>query len=154
MTAEQRIAELERLVYVPGLWRCAKCNFELMQMNLHASTGNVSARDKPGDKCPNCQSPLWRVTEREAGNRLVDRMTPLQEENMRLRQALGAHIQADAYRDTFPDDAKDAAYLRKQETFWRLTARGWLEGDDSDICAQAAKQRAINESDLPKGAIV
>lgn len=150
----ERCAELEKLVYVPGLWRCAKCDFELMQMNLHASTGNVTARDQPGDKCPNCRSPLWRVTERDAGNRLVDRATIMQEQNLRLRQALGAHLQADAYRDTFPDNAEDAKQLRKSETMWRLTARGWLTEADESASLQAAKQRAINESDIPKGAIV
>lgn len=54
----------EDLVYVPGLWRCAKCEFELVQATLNARDGTVSARDTPGEKCPNCQSPLWRVTER------------------------------------------------------------------------------------------
>lgn len=56
----------EDLVYVPGLWRCAKCKFELVQATLNAVDGTVSARDTPGEKCPNCQSPLWRVTERDA----------------------------------------------------------------------------------------
>src|SRR5690242_19404375 len=67
------IETLERLVYVPGLWRCAKCDFTLVQANLNAGDGSVTARDQPGDKCPNCHSPLWRVTERQAGNDMVDR---------------------------------------------------------------------------------
>lgn len=58
--------ELAKLVYVPGLWRCAKCDFHLTQMNLNANSGTVTARDDPGEKCPNCDSPLWRVTERDA----------------------------------------------------------------------------------------
>ncbi|GAB4071680.1 hypothetical protein KHC28_00120 [Ancylobacter sonchi] len=70
---DARIAELERQVYVPGLWRCARCNFSLLQANLNACDGSVTARDQPGDKCPNCDSPLWRVTERQAGNEMVDR---------------------------------------------------------------------------------
>ena len=61
----------------------------------------------------------------------------------RLREALGAHIQADAYRDTFPDDDEDAAYLRKQETWWRLAARNWLSDSLADECAFAAKKRAL-----------
>lgn len=48
--------------YVPGTWRCPKCNFRLLQSNLNASDGTVTARDTPGDKCPNCDGPLWRVT--------------------------------------------------------------------------------------------
>ena len=38
-----RVAELEALVYVPGLWSCPKCKFQLMQANLHAHSGNVSS---------------------------------------------------------------------------------------------------------------
>lgn len=67
------IESLEKQVYVPGLWRCPKCNFQLVQSYLHAATGAVGMRDTPGEKCPNCDSPLWRVTERQAGNDMVDR---------------------------------------------------------------------------------
>lgn len=63
-TAEQ-IAHLESLVYCPGIWRCVKCDFRLIQSNLNANTGTVTARNDPGDKCPNCGSPLWRVSERQ-----------------------------------------------------------------------------------------
>lgn len=65
---EKLVGEVERLeglVYTPGLWRCAKCSFMLVQRNLNANSGTVTARDQPGDKCPNCNVPLWRVTERE-----------------------------------------------------------------------------------------
>jgi hypothetical protein len=75
--ARTEIERLKSLVYVPGLWRCAKCNFSLVQANLNAKDGTVTARDKPGDKCPNCDSPLWRVTERDAGNEMVDRAEEL-----------------------------------------------------------------------------
>jgi hypothetical protein len=75
--ARAEIERLKSLVYVPGLWRCAKCNFSLVQANLNAKDGTVTARDKPGDKCPNCDSPLWRVTERDAGNEMVDRAEEL-----------------------------------------------------------------------------
>lgn len=43
-----------------------------------------------------------------------------------LKTALGAHLRADAYRDTFPDDKQDADYLLRQETWWRLKARQWI----------------------------
>jgi uncharacterized protein with PIN domain len=63
-----RIAELEKLVYVPGQWRCAKCNFRLTQSNLYVESGTVGPRDEPGDKCPNCDGPLWRVSAMEDRN--------------------------------------------------------------------------------------
>lgn len=58
-------AEVERLgglVYAPGRWKCVKCDFTLLQSNLNAATGNVTARHEAGGVCPNCNSPLWRVS--------------------------------------------------------------------------------------------
>lgn len=52
-------------VYVPGLWRCAKCNFRLVQKTLNADSGTVTSNDVPGTKCPNDGSPMWRVTWKE-----------------------------------------------------------------------------------------
>lgn len=65
MTAEQLLAEIDRLgrlVYVPGQWHCPRCNFTLQQMNMTAHDGTVTANDKPGEKCPNCDGGLWRCT--------------------------------------------------------------------------------------------
>jgi uncharacterized protein with PIN domain len=59
------VSKLEKRVYVPGQWRCAKCNFRLMQSNLYVASGTVGPRDEPGDKCPNCNGPLWRVSAME-----------------------------------------------------------------------------------------
>jgi len=64
---------LAKLVYVPGLWRCAKCEFTLVQRTLYAQSGTVGPRDEPGDKCPNCNSPLWRVTERDDRHEMLKR---------------------------------------------------------------------------------
>ena len=52
-------------IHVPGVWRCAKCQFRLIQSNLNARDGSVTARDEAGEPCPNCAVPLWRVTWRE-----------------------------------------------------------------------------------------
>lgn len=58
-------------VHVPGVWRCAKCNFRLIQSTLNARDGTVTARDAVGDKCPNCDVPMWRVTWREEAEDLM-----------------------------------------------------------------------------------
>lgn len=52
-------------VHVPGVWRCAKCSFRLIQSNLNARDGTVTAQDEAGERCPNCGVSLWRVTWRE-----------------------------------------------------------------------------------------
>lgn len=70
---EREIARLETLVYVPGVRRCAKCSFRLVSTNLHVPSGGMSANNDPQD-CPNGCGPLWRLTERDAGNELIDRM--------------------------------------------------------------------------------
>lgn len=67
------IERLEKLVYVPGLWRCAKCKCETVCTNLHVQDGSFSANNEP-QECPNNCGPMWRVTERDAGNRLIDRI--------------------------------------------------------------------------------
>jgi len=64
-----RIAELERLVYVPGVWRCPKCQFSPMRTALNVVTGRASADDTTGEKCPNCKSPLERSGERRLSRR-------------------------------------------------------------------------------------
>ena len=79
---------------------------------------------------------------------LSDRVAALSVENMQLREALGAHIQADAYRDSFPDDEEDARYLRKQEAFWRLAARSWIDERLSGECAQVAKERYVQSPEF------
>lgn len=62
------IARLEKLIYVPGHWRCAKCNFRLVQQTLYAGNGAIGPHDAPGEKCPNCNGPLWRVSAMEDRN--------------------------------------------------------------------------------------
>lgn len=67
------LADAKSKLYVPGRWRCPKCNFGLSQFKIRASDGAIGASDTPGEKCPNCDTPLWRVTEREAGDELGER---------------------------------------------------------------------------------
>lgn len=94
-------AEIERLrgeVYVPGSWHCAKCKFTLLQSNLNARDGTVTPRDKPGDKCPNCNSPLWRATWKqdafEMQERAVEQMERAKAAESRAEQAERALAEA------------------------------------------------------------
>ncbi|WP_257164641.1 hypothetical protein [Bradyrhizobium sp. SRS-191] len=75
-TGEQPVPVL-RDVYVPGAWRCPKCNFGLQQATLNAADGSVSSRDTAGDTCPNCAKPLWRVTWKEQAEALALRCEEL-----------------------------------------------------------------------------
>ena len=60
--AAGEIEALSKKVYQPGVFKCAKCNFELVQKTLNTNTGSVTARDAVGEKCPNDGSPMWRVS--------------------------------------------------------------------------------------------
>lgn len=75
-------------VYVPGIWRCALCKFVLCQSNLNASDGTITARDEPGEKCPNDGSPLWRVTWKQQAEELDQRCEEAIVEASRLRMAV------------------------------------------------------------------
>lgn len=79
-----RIAELENLVYVPGLWRCPKCKCGVHSTVMSAVSGAMRANVEP-QRCPNDCGPMWRVTERDAGNELADQMNATR--NATLEQA-------------------------------------------------------------------
>jgi hypothetical protein len=79
LAVQEILGASAQLIYVPGQWRCAKCGFVLNQRWLNAGDGSVTARDEPGEKCPNDGSPLWRTTWRdeamELGQRLEEEFT-------------------------------------------------------------------------------
>jgi len=82
--------EAQRLAYVPGLRRCAKCSLNLISSTFSASDGGITADNSPQD-CLNGCGPMWPVTERQAGNDLSDR---LDETRFFAALALGALEQA------------------------------------------------------------
>jgi hypothetical protein len=67
------IERIEKLIYVPGVWKCPKCQCSLVSTFLDAGSGRAAANKEP-QRCPNDCGPMWRVTERDAGNRLIDDM--------------------------------------------------------------------------------
>lgn len=85
---DAEIARLEKLVYVPGMRKCPKCAFVLISSTLNTGDGSITARDAVGEPCPNCGTPLWRVSERDAGNEMIDRADAAADDNKKLREAL------------------------------------------------------------------
>lgn len=84
--ADAAEAECERLreqVYVPGIWKCAKCKLELMASVLAASSGSIHADNRP-QECPNNCGPMWRITERD---RRKETQTLHEKEFMRAQAA-------------------------------------------------------------------
>lgn len=72
--------------FVPGVWRCAKCEFELIQSTLNAGTGTVTARDNPGEKCPNCSTTLWRVSWKDWATETARRLDETWDELQALKK--------------------------------------------------------------------
>jgi hypothetical protein len=120
---DDEIARLNKLVYVPGHWRCAKCNFRLVQSNLYAATGTVGPRDEPGDKCPNCASPLWRVSAMDDRNEAYKTANDLFDRADRLRKALQEIHDREWPAGDFRRAAETAAEM------WRLSDQA-LEEDE------------------------
>ncbi len=73
LETQAEVDRLSKLVYVPGVWRCAKCKLVLVSTNMYAATGTFSANNEP-QQCSNGCGPMWRHTERDAGNELVDKL--------------------------------------------------------------------------------
>lgn len=138
---EREVERLAALVYVPGVTRCAKCGLRLVSSTLHAGTGAVTANTSPQD-CLNGCGPMWRVTERDAGNDLCDRLDASQEQVKLLsgivsvvlqcdREALADHRPKWGLADCVDNDGKPYqsqflgdALAKARETLQRLRGEG------------------------------
>lgn len=111
----KRIVELEALVYVPGAWRCPKCQFTLFQRTLHAKDLSVSVRDEAGEKCPNCETPLWRVTERQERIEAIESNNRLGLENAALRDSAASTPAQSGVVEALREMVYEATHLSSRE---------------------------------------
>lgn len=68
----QRIAELEaevkdalECVYIPGVWACNQCKFQLIASNLYVQDGTIGPDTDTVPLCPNDGTLMRRVTWKE-----------------------------------------------------------------------------------------
>lgn len=59
---EEVKAERDKFKYVPGVMRCAKCEFQCIKSVINMSTGSITAGNSDPEKCPNGCGPLWRMS--------------------------------------------------------------------------------------------
>lgn len=118
---QARVKELEALVYVPGSWHCPKCKFTLLQSNLNAQDGAITARDTPGDKCPNCNGPLWRCSWKNDAFEMQERAV---EQMERAKAAESRALRAEQERDEAYERLKTLAEARALSGVRKLVA-GW-----------------------------
>lgn len=78
---ESEKAVQEAKQYVPGLFRCAKCDLSLVASTLYLKSGGVGPNNSP-QQCPNGCGPMWRVTweqnSRELAKTIDNLVTELQ----------------------------------------------------------------------------
>jgi hypothetical protein len=74
--------------YVPGVSRCNECKFELTNMVLCATTGNVGVGQRKAENCPNGCGPLAPVTWEQEARKCWGRMEEMFDEGHRVRKAL------------------------------------------------------------------
>lgn len=84
-------------IYVPGEWKCLKCDFVLSRTTLNVTTGEagVSRADIfEGEPCPNDGTPMVKVTWRERasdhyewGRKLMDDLLALTTARRRIAVA-------------------------------------------------------------------
>lgn len=135
---EKRVGELEALVYIPGLWRCAKCGCSLISTNLHVQDGGFSANKEP-QQCPNDCGPMWRVTERQAGNDLVDRLDKAVSSLAAGRQLVAKQAEDDGL--WFQAKTAPEAYLQQELRRLHSAIEGELLGAPGSSALAAAHQR-------------
>lgn len=123
LTLQTERDELAKKVYQPGVFKCAKCNFELVQKTLNGLDGTVSARDAVGEKCPNDGWPMWRVSYMEdnaqawkMGEEQFDRATLAEAREKELEGALR------------PDDRYP--YVFRDRTTWGRVGVSFATGTD------------------------
>jgi hypothetical protein len=139
-TLKDRVEKAEALCYVPGVLKCAKCGCVLITTNLHADTGQFSANNDP-QRCPNDCGPMWRRTEREAGNELCDRLDSMNDKLKAAESSLRVHAEAvGALRDAL--DGVMAVVAANN------TKLGWNSISTPDEIVQACALLA-----LPEGAL-
>lgn len=87
----------ERKDLVPGVMRCAKCEFQLVRQVLAVNLGEVFAGDRKTEPCPNDCGPLWPVTWKQyaeqamdAAESMADRAFAAEKEVKQLRGELSA----------------------------------------------------------------
>ena len=122
-----KLEEAERKVYVPGLWRCAKCKLDLIATTL--SQQGHSANNNP-QACPNGCGPMWRVTERDQR----------QEAQMLFEREFNARQEAERKLAVAVFDRDAYKHSMEMATFREAKARAEGMEEAAKVCDEIAHQ--------------
>jgi len=70
----EEIPDLASKVYVPGSYKCPKCNFRLVTNILYAKSGTIGVKHHHGDPCPNDGEKMIPVTWEEDAREMSAKM--------------------------------------------------------------------------------
>ncbi len=90
----------------------------------------------PSDQLTRAMNSLYLALPEDVADAVI---TIVRAREHELMVALGYFLNAQAYADTFPDDAEDATQLRKDATRNMLTARALLSERDQFECGERMK---------------
>jgi hypothetical protein len=136
---EECLEEISRLagaVYVPGYWRCPKCEFRLTTSIFYAKTGNIGVDRKTPDPCPNdgtVMEPItWEFEAGELSKRISDAVAMGMIHDLRKGQGASVTIVCDNEEGTGADnnavdvcgewtDWKDKRFIGKdvRDALWK-----------------------------------
>ena len=129
------MSDTPRTDVVPGMMRCAKCNFVLVRTNLYVQSSTAGPGGNETEPCPNGCGPLWPLTweqhARELGERLeqvhADFIVACEEREQRLFPVQGGpsipwHLIA---------PWEEQAKRNHDQTLERLAERGGLDTNEA-----------------------
>jgi len=145
MTPDEEIKEaletLRKEAIVPGCFKCAKCNFVLLQRTLNMGDGTVGANRAPTN-CPNCDTPMWPMTWKQNSEELsyslqthLDRANQMQEVAHRARPFVHALATGDIILQGGRDQARKLLSELPKEAGWTHPMRMYRQ----EILLQWAK---------------
>lgn len=116
----ESVPDLYRLAYMPGVFRCPKCEFQLRKQTISTGSGEIgtSDTDRESEPCPNDGTMMVHVTYKEM---LADYDKRLGEEFSRrdewrkLLEAASHGLRSYQYGNSSPDLAEEMANKIDQE---------------------------------------
>jgi hypothetical protein len=136
------VPDLFRLAFMPGVFRCPQCDFQLSKQSMCASSGmiGISDSDRETEECPNDGTMMVPVTYREqlaayesrlfteldAADALKTRIATLEQDNRQLREQaerLTKPVSDEEWIDLCSGDHVDMADVQRHEIDALIAAR-------------------------------
>lgn len=110
----ESVPDLYRLAFMPGCFRCPKCNFQLSKQTMNFASGQIGTTEsnRESEPCPNDGTAMVHVTYKEALEGYADRLKEEFERRdtwRKLLEAASHGLRSYQYGNTATDLAKEMA---------------------------------------------